>query len=73
MNAAFMSFQPHEGGIHAVWPDWKYVINDAVVADALFRVRATPPPADARLNGRAYLVAASLFRSAVWGDAPGGT
>jgi hypothetical protein len=20
MNAAFMSFQPHESGIHAVWP-----------------------------------------------------
>jgi len=21
VNAAFMSFQPHESGIHAVWPD----------------------------------------------------
>ena len=83
MNAAFMSFQPfqpHESGIHAVWPgagearvtevrfrrtprlvarpertkiSRKYVMDGAVVAGALFRVRAARPPGDARLTGSA--------------------
>jgi hypothetical protein len=72
LDAAFMSFQPHERGIHAVWSGAdeasvtkvrfrceprpvarreritinlncpEYVIDGAVVADVLFRVRATP-------------------------------
>jgi hypothetical protein len=33
VNAAFMSFQPHEGGIHAVWPG----SGEASVTEVRFR------------------------------------
>jgi hypothetical protein len=33
MNAAFMSFQPHESGIHAVWPG----AGEASVTEVRFR------------------------------------
>jgi hypothetical protein len=39
VNAAFMSFQPHESGIHAVWPG----AGEASVTEVRFR--CTPRPA----------------------------
>jgi hypothetical protein len=39
VNAAFMSFQPHESGIHAVWPG---ADEDSVTK---VRFRCTPRPA----------------------------
>jgi hypothetical protein len=38
MNAAFMPFQPHEGGIHAVWS----AAGEASVTEVRFR--CTPRP-----------------------------
>jgi hypothetical protein len=38
MNAAFMSFQPHESGIHALRP----VAGEASVTKARFRCTAQP-------------------------------
>jgi hypothetical protein len=36
MNAAFMSFQPHESGIHAVWLG----AGEASVTEVRFRARS---------------------------------
>ena len=38
LNAAFMSFQPHESGIHAVWPG----AGEADVTKVRSRVRVLP-------------------------------
>jgi hypothetical protein len=38
MNAAFMSFQPHESGIHAVWPG----AGEARGAEVRFRCAPRP-------------------------------
>jgi hypothetical protein len=38
MNAAFMSFQPHESGIHAVWPG----LGEVSVTEAHFRCAPRP-------------------------------
>jgi hypothetical protein len=38
MNAAFMPFQRHEGGIHAVWPG----AGEASVTEVRFRCAPRP-------------------------------
>jgi hypothetical protein len=38
MDAAFMSYQQHDGGIHALWLD----AGEAGVTEVRFRGRATP-------------------------------
>ena len=38
LNAAFMSFQPHESGVHAVWPG----AGEADVTKVRSRVRVLP-------------------------------
>jgi hypothetical protein len=58
--------------------DRRYVIADAVVTDAVFRVRATSPPEDARLSGIVFqrheggihVVWLGPWAAVLWGSRP---
>ena len=69
MNAAFMSFQPHESGIHAVWPGcWRGQGDGspfAVHAAAVARRGQSGSPYDwlLAIAGLTYLLAVAWFRS----------